>query len=863
MGAFTGGKLNLLLIIILFAILLAAQNFLILHQVRGMSGDAHVVNYSGLVRGATQRLVKLELSRQPNDELMALLEEYIYGLAGYQNNYKIVYMEYEPFQTSINELIVIWKELKTAIYNYRAGKMPAEVLLEVSERHFQKADEATHNAEYGSEGKVRYTDMLIKAGMVATAVIVIIVAFLAVALRRSQRRQMQVLREKNRELEAAVLEANEANRAKSTFLSNMSHDIRTPLNGVIGMTNIAFKNLRNPEKMRDCLRKIENSSKHLQSLINDVLDMSKIESGKFFLNNGEIYLPEFMRDLINITGQQIRSKKHEFNVSVFSVTNENIIADRLRLNQLFVNLVSNAVKFTPYGGKISFIIRQLSSSKEGCARFEFICRDSGIGMSEEFMQHLFDSFSRERDSRIDKIEGSGLGLTITKRIVDLMGGEIRVKSEKNKGTEFTVTLEFAAGGDIPIPETLNGVRVLLADTDTDVCADSASVLEKMGVYVSAKSDLREIASLLKSGEKYDIFIVNRMHIKEGYDVCELFKEKMGENAPVILSSVWDRSDMEHDMSLAKATGFIQKPFFRSVLFSKISEVLFGKRDKTNFSPNGGGMRLDGIRILMAEDNELNTEIAVEMLTSSGILLDCAVNGKEALEIFEASEPSAYAVILMDMQMPVMSGCEAASAIRKSPHPDALTIPIIAMTANAFEEDVREAFNAGMNAHVAKPVNFENLKTVVSSFLPDREEEHRQTDMPPQQARSTLEPNPLEDSLNPYGINVPAGVKRFGGNKNTYERILFKFPMDNNFDQLLEAMRLEKFEVAAKAAHALKGVSANLSIESLAQEVSKLEQALKQGNNELAAEILEKQVRGLYENVSRAIADYSSKQKRSE
>ncbi|MDR1700007.1 MAG: response regulator, partial [Lachnoclostridium sp.] len=403
--------------------------------------------------------------------------------------------------------------------------------------------------------------------------------------------------EKNRQLETAIFESNEANRAKSIFLSNMSHDIRTPLNGIIGMTAIAFGKTDDPKKLSDCLRKIDRSSRHLQTLINDVLDMSKIESGKLFLNTVDIYLPEFTKGLINMIGPQAKSKEQKLNISTLSVTHRYIQGDPLRLNQLFINILSNSVKFTPVGGDIGLTIKELPCEREGFARFEFTCYDTGIGMSEEYLQHIFESFSREKDSRIDKTEGSGLGLSITKKIVDMMEGDIRVVSEKNKGTTFIVTLEF------PISE--------------------------MEVISNAEAQREE--------------------------------EKKKE----------------------------------------------AQRD---------GMPLDGIRVLMAEDNELNTEIAVEILSASGILIDCASDGKEAVERFNQSAPSTYAVILMDMQMPVMTGCEAATAIRKLSHPDAKTIPIIAMTANAFEEDIREALAAGMDAHIAKPVDFETLKTVISKFL---------------------------------------------------------------------------------------------------------------------------------------------------
>jgi signal transduction histidine kinase len=417
-------KFSLLYVIVIFSFVLLAQNLMILRAVREMTGDARVVNYSGLVRGATQRLVKLEISRHPNDKLLATLEEYLYCLAGRENSYNIAYMDYGPFQGSINDLLVIWDELKASIYDYRAGLATSEELLEVSERHFMKADEATHNAELGSEGKLVNTEFLISAGMLVISVILAVVALMMFLQSRSERKQMEVLQEKNTQLEAAILEANEANRAKSVFLSQMSHDIRTPLNGIIGMTVIATRNTGNTDKLRDCLKKIDVSSKILQSLINNVLDMSKIESGKLIINPSEVYLPELIGNLTGMLEEPVKAKGHDLRVSDKGLLHSYIIADSLRLTQLLGNILSNAVKFTPDGGVISLSVTELPGEQEDFASFEFVCSDTGVGMSEEFMQHLFEAFSREQDSRIDKTEGSGLGLAIAKHIVDMMGGNM-------------------------------------------------------------------------------------------------------------------------------------------------------------------------------------------------------------------------------------------------------------------------------------------------------------------------------------------------------------------------------------------------------------------------------------------------------
>jgi CheY-like chemotaxis protein/anti-sigma regulatory factor (Ser/Thr protein kinase) len=485
------------------------------------------------------------------------------------------------------------------------------------------------------------------------------------------------------------------------------------LNGIIGMTAIAWGNISNHERMRDCLRKIEASSKLLQGLINNVLDMSRIESGKFVLNASPLYLPEFIGDLVSIVDEPAKAKSQKLNVLAEGFAHSYITADSLRLMQLLSNILVNAVKFTPEGGTISLTVTELPCDREDYALFTFVCRDTGVGMGEEFMRHLFESFSREQDSRIDKTEGSGLGLAIAKRITDMMDGEIKVESEKNKGTQITVTLAF------PICE--------------------------------AKGALEE----------------NR-------DAAEYI-------AP----------------------------------------------------------RLKGVRVLMAEDNALNTEIAVETLTSAGLLLDCAENGKEAVDTFNGSLPGTYAMILMDMQMPVMTGCEAAAAIRKLPRPDAAAVPIIAMTANAFEEDIREALAAGMNAHVAKPVDFEALKEVMGKFLP--------TEAPPLAAAvpaqpAQAEPGSLLEALAALGVNVFAGLGRIGGNRGVYESILKKFPEDKSFETISAAMLSQDFTAAAKAAHALKGIAVNLSMEPFAQTVSQLEQALKREEYAAALELLNKAAR---------------------
>jgi signal transduction histidine kinase/CheY-like chemotaxis protein len=538
--------------------------------------------------------------------------------------------------------------------------------------------------------------------------------------RLAERRQLAELNEKNLQLEAAILTANEANSAKSLFLSNMSHDIRTPLNGIIGMTAIALGNPDNPERTRDCLNKIDHSSRHLQSLVNDVLDMSKIESGKFILSIGEIYLPELIDGLISIIGQLVKAKQQKLSAALFSVVHEHIRGDRLRLNQLLVNILSNAVKFTPAGGSINLLLTELEANREGYARYEFVCSDTGIGMSEEFQQKVFDSFSREEDSRIDKIEGSGLGLSIAKRITEMMGGEIKVESVKNKGTTFTITLEFPLADTEEQTwdsETLKGKRVLVTDDDKTVLVSVEGELAGLGINVVTAESGKDALALLKSGEAFDAVITDwKMPEMDGGELCRLIRREVSETLPVLVSSAYDWLEIEPEATAAGADGFISKPLFRSTLFTMLKKAMFAGASGRQDTSAHHGPSLEGVRVLMAEDNELNTEIASEILMSAGVVLDCVENGRAAVEIFNEAEAYTYKMILMDMQMPVMTGCQAAMAIRKLQKADATTIPIVALTANAFEEDIREALSAGMNAHVAKPINFETLMSVMGKFL---------------------------------------------------------------------------------------------------------------------------------------------------
>lgn len=718
-------KSKLPYLIILFLALLVVQNLLIFRSVHEMSGDARVVNYSGLVRGATQRLVKLEISHHPDDALLEKLDGFVLGLAGHENTSNISYMDDPDFQKSISELLVIWEELKTTIYNYREGTATTDELLEVSERHFQKADEAAHNAEFSSEGKLSNTELLIIGGIIVITIILLIVFVLMLSIKKSDKIQLEQLTTKNFELEQAISRAERASSAKSTFLSNMSHDIRTPLNVIIGMTTIASANAKNFEKVAYCLKHINQSSRHLLSLINDVLDMSKIESGKFTLNTEEFFFPEFMDNLISIIQQLVKSKRQEFSVSISDVKHESLICDVLRLNQMLINIMSNAVKFTPVGGTVGITIKELPSRKPDTAHIQFICFDTGIGMSKEYQEKIFESFSREEDSKIDKIEGTGLGMAITKSIIDMLGATIQLESEKDKGTTFTIDVDMKinyAAAEYWDCESLKGIKTLIVDDDDLVCQNVVSELKEMGITsdfaLDGKTGLEKIKQSYVNNEKYDlVFIDWKMPSISGLELSKQIRSAYGNELPIIVSTAYDWVRIESEAKDAGVTGFISKPLFKSTLFSKIRSIVRSDSDVVEIPKNQKtGYDFSGINILLVEDNPLNMEIALDILSTTNMFIDSAYDGKDCVDKFISSKENYYHLILMDVQMPVMNGYEATRAIRSLSRQDAKTIPIIAMTANAFEDDIKDAKAAGMSEHISKPLDFEKLKDIIRKSL---------------------------------------------------------------------------------------------------------------------------------------------------
>ncbi len=523
-------------------------------------------------------------------------------------------------------------------------------------------------------------------------------------------------------LEDALLQANRASKAKSTFLSNMSHDIRTPMNAIVGFTALAMTHIDHRDQVEEYLKKIMTSGNHLLSLINDILDMSRIESGKMHLDEKEYSLPDILHGLRNIILADIRAKQLELYIDAVDVINEEIYCDRLRLNQVLLNLLSNAIKYTGAGGIVTMRVTEKTGAPAGYAAFEFSIKDTGIGMSEEFIKHIFEPFERERNSTISGIQGTGLGMAITKNIIDMMNGSIEVKSEQGNGTEFIVSLTFRLNEvkkeakDIP---ELKNCRALVVDDDFNTCDSVSYMLQQIGMRaewtLSGREAVLRTRQALMRGDTYCVYIIDwLLPDMNGVEITRRIRKEMGENVPIIILTAYDWADIEDEAKEAGVTAFCSKPLFMSELRSCLHSVVNTDQE----SPEDGTKprKLHSGRILLAEDNELNQEIATAILGEAGFQIEIAENGQIAVDMLSRSQPGYYQLILMDIQMPVMNGYDAAKAIRKLTDSRLASLPILAMTANAFEEDRLEALKCGMNGHIAKPINIDLLFETLDNIL---------------------------------------------------------------------------------------------------------------------------------------------------
>ena len=527
------------------------------------------------------------------------------------------------------------------------------------------------------------------------------------------------LQESHKELEVALLRAESANSAKTTFLNNMSHDIRTPMNAIIGFTSLAASHVDNKDKVKEYLSKISTSSEHLLSLINDILDMSRIESGKVKINENPLHLPDLLHDIRTIVQPNIASRQLDFLIDTVDVRDEDIIADKLRLTQVLLNILSNGIKFNKIGGTIGVRVKQLKSAPTGYGSYQFIIRDTGIGMKPEFQEHIFESFSREETSTVSGIQGTGLGMAITKNIVDMMGGTITVKSEEGKGSEFTVNLTFKLSKEKKTyakVDHLQGLKVLVADDDTDTCLSISSMLTEIGMRsewtVSGKEAVIRAKHSMEIGDEFYAYIIDwLMPDMNGIETVRRIRRVIGENKPIIILTAYDWSDVEAEAREAGVTAFCEKPLFMSQLRDLLANPVPTVKE-TREQTSG----CNGKQILLVEDNELNQEIAQTILEDAGFVIETANNGKTAVEIMEKAAPGQYDLILMDIQMPIMNGYEAARQIRALNNPGVSAIPIVAMTANAFEEDREKSFEAGMNGHLAKPVSVQTLMDMIYKVI---------------------------------------------------------------------------------------------------------------------------------------------------
>ena len=581
-------------------------------------------------------------------------------------------------------------------------------------------------AEYVAISTMNMVNSTVRVMIIFVLILLLVATLAFISFIKVQRtnQMMKIEQANNQELnrlklaaEDALRAAEAANKSKSTFLSNMSHDIRTPMNAVIGFATLAATNVENTEKVRDYLAKILSSSNHLLSLINDILDMSRIESGKINLEETEANLSDMLHDIKTIISGQIHAKQLELYMDVMDVTDEDVYCDKTRLNQVLLNLLSNAIKFTTPGGTVSVRVRQIHTAPEGKGLYEIRVKDTGIGMSQEFAERIFEPFERERTSTVSKIQGTGLGMAISKNIIDMMGGTIEVHTEQGKGTEFVISLTLRLQPERKCIEKireLEGLKALVVDDDFNTCDSVTKMLAKVGMRsewtLFGKEAVLRAKQAIEMNDAFQAYIIDwRLPDMNGIEVTRQIRS-LGDHTPIIILTAYDWDDIEVEARAAGVTAFCSKPMFMSDLRDALLTALGRQKDKQELMLPSVNEVIDfkGKSLLLAEDNELNREIAVEILGEYGFKIDTAENGAEALEKVTRSRPGDYDLVLMDIQMPVMDGYESTRRIRELDDPVLSSIPILAMTANAFDEDRRIAASCGMDGFISKPIDIEEV-----------------------------------------------------------------------------------------------------------------------------------------------------------
>lgn len=554
---------------------------------------------------------------------------------------------------------------------------------------------------------IRLVIMFASSAILIAGMLIIFIIFF-----RLSRQQLDALRE-------AKKAADVANKAKSEFLSSMSHDIRTPMNAIIGMTEIAIKNMHDPTRVEDCLKKVKLSGKHLLGLINDVLDMSKIESGKMVLNVSPMSLREAMDDIVNIIQPQVKAKDQKFDIFIHDIISEEVNCDPVRLNQVLLNLLSNAVKYTQDGGRIDVhLYQEPSELGDGYIRNHFIVEDNGIGMSKEFQKKIFDTFERE-DDKVNNIAGTGLGMSITKHIVEMMEGTIDLESEQGVGSKFHVTVDLEKAFVDESEMKLPAWNVLIVDDNELLCTSAAANLEELGVTAEWTMDGREAIQMIhdhhdKNNDYQFVLVDWKMPNMDGLETIRQIHQSVGNSVPIFLISAYDWNDLDDEIQMSDIEGFISKPLFKSTLYARLSQYTDDHHDVASQHENQE-VDFEGKHVLLAEDIDLNWEIANEIFSSIGLILDHAVNGLDCIEQFKQSPVGFYDAILMDVRMPVMNGYDATKVIRSLERADK-NLPIIAMTADAFADDARQCMDCGMNAHLPKPLDIQECIRVFQKYI---------------------------------------------------------------------------------------------------------------------------------------------------
>ena len=709
-----------------------------------MLAEQHIVMYRDLSNNDLLAITyvldhtKIDELNTRNIEQKKILEDDIKKIEGLASQYSTVYFinfdtdqcsKYDIDKTYDNvspemdnvSTADFFRKYKELVMAYTHPDFRDELIRLTDEKHIREVlrDKKRHAFRFlntGKNGDYQWLELsIIKFAKADEEVTNIAFAFLNVD---EEEREKELQR---KALTDALAAAEHANKAKTTFLNNMSHDIRTPMNAIIGFTALAAAHLDNVETTRDYLGKISTSSNHLLSLINDILDMSRIESGQVKIDENEVHLPDVLHDLRTIIQSSITSKQQDLFIDTQDIMNEDIITDKLRLNQILLNIVSNAIKFTPVGGTISIRITEKPCKLSGYATYEFRIKDNGIGMSEGFQKHIFESFSREQTSTVSGIQGTGLGMSITKNIVDMMGGDISIRSEEGKGTEFTVRLDCRLSDNVvkyePVPE-LQGARALVVDDDTDTCMSVSKMLRKIGMRadwtVSGKESIVRAREAYEEGDEFKAYIIDwLMPDMNGIETVRRIRKVIGDSTPIIILTAYDWSDIETEAREAGVTAFVSKPLFMSELREVLTRPIITKAKKKEV---GDDVDLNGKRILLVEDNDLNQEIASEILSNLGLVVDTANDGIAAVEKVASSPSGSYDLVLMDIQMPNMDGYTATREIRKLPDSSKADIPIVAMTANAFDEDKEKAFTCGMNGFISKPINIKILISTLKTIF---------------------------------------------------------------------------------------------------------------------------------------------------